>query len=395
MTPLWRVIRRLQTRPASGAGRMAGFLLGLATLPLPLPARGADGDEPPNSQIGQDVDAEDGYAADAGSPEAEQLFRQARRLLDGGRPLEACVYLQRSQQLEPAIGTLLNLGLCNRQGGRLASAWHAYRDAQEMARAMGDSERETLAEFEAAELEPVLGRLVVVLAPDRATDLRLLVDGNALAVGTATSIPLDAGEHTIRAEAADRVPWDATVRLRDGATLTVDVPRLAETSSPREPPRPASAADRVELPPSPGASEPTRAEGAGLRPTTAAMFGLGGASVVGFGTAIVYALKAKNENDASATECRSNNVCTPRGVDLRDTARAHAAAATVATTVGATALVGAAVLWFVDRGKSPRSARPKVGVAVTARHQGFRGPLRKSLKQAETGIAGERATGGI
>src|SRR5262245_11942087 len=64
------------------------------------------------------------------SAKAEELFREAHGLLKRAQYREACGKFAASQNLEPASGTLLALAYCQERAGRLASAWHDYRDAQ-------------------------------------------------------------------------------------------------------------------------------------------------------------------------------------------------------------------------------------------------------------------------
>ena len=66
--------------------------------------------------------------------EADALFSQGRELLEKGRFLEACEKLRRSEELAPAVGTLLNLGFCYEQTAKLRSAMEAYSEAEILAR---------------------------------------------------------------------------------------------------------------------------------------------------------------------------------------------------------------------------------------------------------------------
>src|SRR5690348_16754449 len=61
---------------------------------------------------------------------ASDLFAEGRALLDQGKPAEACSKFEASLKLEPdAAGVLLNLGLCNVQQHKLATALRWFRKA--------------------------------------------------------------------------------------------------------------------------------------------------------------------------------------------------------------------------------------------------------------------------
>ena len=95
---------------------------------------------------------------------AEALFRAGRAAMDAGNPKEACARFAESQRLEPAGGTLLNLGECHEALGELASAWQAYVEASELLK----DDRRTYALKKRGELEPRLAR--VELRVEEASD---------------------------------------------------------------------------------------------------------------------------------------------------------------------------------------------------------------------------------
>src|SRR4051794_20217691 len=60
---------------------------------------------------------------------AESLFDQGRDAMRKSDFARACGLLERSQKLDPAVGTLLYLGECYERSGRTASAWATFREA--------------------------------------------------------------------------------------------------------------------------------------------------------------------------------------------------------------------------------------------------------------------------
>src|SRR5262245_16002439 len=103
------------------------------------------------------------FAAGSDPAAAEALFAAGRVAFDQGDYETACAKFAESQRLDPAPGTLMNLGACNEKRGRLASAWENWREALSTLRA--DDDRRPAAEKRVAELEERLPRLDVRLAP--------------------------------------------------------------------------------------------------------------------------------------------------------------------------------------------------------------------------------------
>src|SRR5690242_14086811 len=93
--------------------------------------------------------------------EANVLFDEGRALMTKKDYAGAISKLEQSQQLDPAVGTLLNLGECYLALGRTASAWSAYRDAASLAATTKQADRERYASKKAQELEARLSRLEV------------------------------------------------------------------------------------------------------------------------------------------------------------------------------------------------------------------------------------------
>src|SRR5436190_14534460 len=58
---------------------------------------------------------------------AESLFRQAREEMKRGEAAAACPKFEESYRLDPSIGTLLNLALCEEALGHSATAWTKLR----------------------------------------------------------------------------------------------------------------------------------------------------------------------------------------------------------------------------------------------------------------------------
>src|SRR5690348_18176828 len=86
--------------------------------------------------------------------QADQLFDEGRALMAKQDFADACPKLEESQRLDPALGTLLNIGLCDEGLGKLATALAVWRDAEAQARAAGETKRQATAQEHIAALEP-------------------------------------------------------------------------------------------------------------------------------------------------------------------------------------------------------------------------------------------------
>jgi hypothetical protein len=151
-------------------------------------------------------------------------FNEGDRLSAAGRWSEACAQYTESQRLDPQLGALLHVADCNERIGKLATAWNAFREASRLAEERGD-ERAEIARERTAALASRVAQLSI-----RATDpdgLEVTLDGTAVSVGASgTSVAVDAGEHTLHAQAPGMQPWTRTLRVSDGSVESVQVPRL-------------------------------------------------------------------------------------------------------------------------------------------------------------------------
>jgi len=292
--------------------------------------------------------------ADANRTAAEALFGEARKLMAEENYEAACPKLADSQQLDPAIGTLLNLGLCYRHLGRTASAWSAYREAAAMARAADQEERYEVAQREADAIEPRLSRLTLAVDPTSAPEkLELRLDG-ALIPETLWGVaaPLDPGEHVVEATAPGKLPWIQSIEIGEQDSQTLDVPELEDAPpEPEEPP--ASPAKVTPVAPAPPEDKPA------LNGQQIIALGVGGVGVVSAVVGSIFGLSAMSALDDSDTMCSSRNVCTDEGISRREDAMSHAAASTIAYGISLATLGGAAALWFTSPRTQEAVAAPR------------------------------------
>jgi hypothetical protein len=231
---------------------------------------------------------------------AEALFQQGRDLMKQERYAEACSKLAESQRLDPKLGTLLNLAVCNEKLGKIATAWAAYVSAEAIARRDGKRERADFAHEQVALLEKRLVRITLqIKAPEPGLELRW--DEQSL-TGAAldTPFPVDPGQHRLSASAPGKRAWSTTVDVPSdpAQVIPLSIPPLdaAPAPPPATPPLlplspsapppialPSSSALSPVAPPpprtsplGPRADEPSRS----LRVASFASFGAGAAGLL-------------------------------------------------------------------------------------------------------------------
>jgi hypothetical protein len=176
--------------------------------------------------------------ASADETDAERLFREARKLMVEERFAEACPKLRESNQLEPHVGTLLNLAACDERVGKVATAWVEYQKALTTAHAEGQVDRENLARQRLEVLEPRVPWLVLSVPRDR-RDATVTLDGSVIAPAAwGKDMPVDPGSHVAAATAEGRGRWEQAFELREGERKEIEasMPVLAEpvTEHPKE-----------------------------------------------------------------------------------------------------------------------------------------------------------------
>src|SRR5438067_1140228 len=107
-----------------------------------------------------------GAQSTADKAAAEALFDQGRSAMQEGDFGKACGLLERSQHIDPGIGTLLYLAECYEKSGRTASAWATFREAADAADRARETGRSKMGRDRAARLEPLRSRLTIQVTPE-------------------------------------------------------------------------------------------------------------------------------------------------------------------------------------------------------------------------------------
>jgi hypothetical protein len=272
--------------------------------------------------------------------EADTLFTQGRELLEKGQYGEACPKLARSEQLAPAIGTLLNLGYCYEQIGRYRSSMDAYAEAEVLAKSATDAKRAAFAKDRLAAVEAKVTKVVVRVAPGEPPGLEVRRNGTAVPkTDWGQAIPVDPDEIEITASAPGHMPWKGVVLARgDAALVTVFVPLLAERGAGAT----AAHADsgRIDAP----------------GPRRLAALGLGAGAALSIGAGFALALSAKSRYDDSKSGCDATG-CDPAALDVQHRAVTQGNIATALLGLGVLLAGAGAYLWFFASDTAAADAR--------------------------------------
>ena len=289
-----------------------------------------------------------GHAAGDDPGRAEALFQEARDAMKKGDYVAACPKFAASQRVAPALGTLLNLALCDEKLGLTATATLQFD--QFLERAAADDERRALVVDHVAGLRPRAPRLILRLVGD-AAGFRVALDGRSLSPEEmARPILLDPGLHAL-ATSAPGGPWkEALIAVSDGQE---EVRTLASPVPTSEPP--------ASPPPREGASPTPRSR------VPAYLFG--GIGALGLLTGVVTGLLILDQRGIVENHCHGD-LCDADGLKANDTGRALLVANTIAFGLGAVGVVGGAYL-FLSASPAGASPPPRGGAAILP----TRGPI--------------------
>jgi serine/threonine-protein kinase len=301
---------------------------------------------------------------------AEAMFRRGVQLLVEEKFEAACRHLERSQKVDPGVGTLLYLGLCYERQGRLASAWVTYREAESAARAAALVQRSRVATEHALRLLPKLSTLTVLVAPEnRVADFELRINDKVMSPDLfGVPFVVDAGRYNLSARARGRRSWSSRVELdTGGGRMAVHVPPLERplrraSSVPAdlsEPPRPTAGVDAAIGEATSPPMQPSRP--LSVRQRTALIVAGSGLAALGLGT--FFGLIAARKNDLANRDCSSAGCVTREGADLNEQARTWAAFANGTYAAGGLAVITGAVLYLWP-GNDPQAQSALHGVSA-------------------------------
>lgn len=330
-------------------------------------------------------------AAPKEATRAEQLFDEAKALMQSEDYAKACDKLEESQKLDPQLGTQLHIGFCYEKRADLARAYLAYQAAAELAaqrNASGVSEpREQVARERAAHLAPQLA-FVELRPSEPLPDLRIALDDVPVERAVWAALPVEPGEHAIHASAFGRADWHQVFAIAAAARQIIVLPSLARLPGEAEPDKSDRIADLPAPTITPLVTSEVPAPEVRTSSATVQMIGgyiVGGFGVVALGTGIAFGLirngkvsKLDDYCNLDSGRCevtRGDSVTREEIRSLHDDASTYATIANIGMIVGGLAVAGGLTLLLT----APRSSEsPELslraapgGLTFTARSNGM------------------------
>jgi tetratricopeptide (TPR) repeat protein len=279
------------------------------------------------------------------APEAARIFQEGRELAKQGRFSEACALFANSYDLDPGLGTAINLADCLEHQGHLRRAWELFdvvaRNSQ------NNLSRARLARQRADALVAKLATVVVTLHEPRAAGLAIRLGDREMPPAAEIRDLIEPRDVELVATAPGRPVFRKTLHAVAGATVIADVPAFA---------------------PLPDEAPATRRQ----RSRVYIAGGLGAAGALSLGAALGLALSARHIYDgAFPGECTRDHgiVCTPAGNATIDRAGRRADLATGFAVAGALLAGAAAAVFFTAPRETvvvPLTAGP-LGIGVVGR----------------------------
>lgn len=287
-----------------------------------------------------------GVASAEGAPsDADHIFDQGRKAADRGDYAEACRLFTSSFRLDPAIGTLLNLGDCSHHQGLLQDAFDYYDAAR--SRMKDTDDRLPLLLERLRRLEQDGGRLALHLAKGAPPGTVVTLDDVVFDAKAGTPYRVSKGTHVILVTAVGHRGSRYTLEVSAGETKDLEI-------------GPGEELEAV-LPGAPVTEVETRSSGRALRIAGLGTLAVGVAGLWTGSLAGVVALERKREQSRN---CDAQNACNSQGLDAAESGARWATVSTVALAVGAgVALVGTTMFVLgLSRGATKTTTALHVGL---------------------------------
>jgi len=285
---------------------------------------------------------------------ADALFKQGKKLMGEKRYADACEAFEKSNKLDPGIGSQLNIAKCYEEWGKIGRAFLAYEAAEKMAKDAKDSREPKIHELVVA-LEPNVPHLTIKLPKDAPPDLKVTLDNRPVETLNDPFV-VDPGPHLVEWSIKGGAKKNKVVPVERGgdSEVTLELPTVVSSGGGDKTggnTGGTTGGDKT------GGNTGGGDKGGGTPPTPTPPgrnmrlggIALGGAGIVAIGISSYLTLSARSDyKDALAAHCGGmTNNCDTTGLELTHDARSTANKATVVFLIGAAMVGGGAALYFL------------------------------------------------
>jgi hypothetical protein len=276
----------------------------------------------------------------AAKSKGDEAFEKGRAALAQGDYVGACTFFEESVKLDPAPGTVLNLGICNEKQGKYIAAVTHYKNA---ALAFGKSPAHLDAEKRAEEAERKVALVIVRRSPNLPADARVSINGRQLkAEELEQPMRIDPGPVELSVD-ADGFERNVTpVRAESGMQSEAIAVQGARLST--------KTVVKTEL----------RDGVSPLRTVGFVVGGVGVASVLVGGITGALAMGQAGIYRDACDRRATPNVCTQRGYDSAQSLKTLAPLSTI-TLIAGGVLVAAGVTLILVAPKTSTAEKPRAG----------------------------------
>ncbi|AKT37918.1 tetratricopeptide repeat protein [Chondromyces crocatus] len=271
---------------------------------------------------------------------AAALFREGRVAMAREDYATACPRFEESARIEPAPGTLLNLGLCQEKVGQLAHALHSFTTAID--KLPPHDERILFARERVAAILPQVARLTVVLPRTAPPDVRVLRDGQEVPPEElGVEVPIDAGRHQIELELPGEPTLRRSILLAPGESRTVSLDEVEQKTQ-----------ATVEVKPS--SAWPSRAT---------VGYVVGGVGAASLTTSLITGALVLGKKSIVDEECNESTCRSQKGIDAASAGSTLSTVSTVTFVAGLLGVGAGVYLVLTDEGSSSDGATSGAGAS--------------------------------
>jgi len=168
-------------------------------------------------------------AADEKTRKADQLFEEGKAMLDKDLA-GACAKFEESLKFNSqAIGTLLNVALCDEKLGRFASAVAKFGEARDRAKEQGMDVHLKAAEEHIRDLTDKVPHVTLKFSEPPLPQTSIVIDGKLIPFDAIANHPIDPGAHDVVVSAPGHLAFKTHLELAAGEAKDLPIPRLEKS----------------------------------------------------------------------------------------------------------------------------------------------------------------------